>query len=108
MNKLFAVIALVALMLSSCKKETIVCTGTAKSFSTDANPVIQSTCSTSGCHSSGSHSGPGALVTYTQIFNNRSSIRDDVASGRMPQGSSLTSAQKEAIACWIDQGALNN
>lgn len=108
MKKSLAVVAVVALMFSACKKDSVSCTGTAKSFATDANPVIQATCATSGCHSTGSSSGPGALVTYTQIFNSKSTIKSQVSSGAMPQGSTLTSAQKEAIVCWIDQGAPNN
>lgn len=86
---------------------TITCSG-AQSFSTDVNPIIQSFCAISGCHASGSTNGPGALTTYQQIFNNRSEIRTAVANGSMPQNSTLSSSQKSAIICWIDNGATNN
>ena len=98
----------------SCKKSadntsSIDCTGNAKSFTTDVNPIIQNSCATnSGCHGSGSHNGPGELLTYTEIFNSRSAIRPAVLSGAMPQAGSLTTAEKTSIICWIDNGALNN
>ena len=101
-------------ILYACNKSTdtiaaVDCSGTAKSFSTDVNPIIQATCtSNSGCHGSGSNNGPGELLTYSEIFNARSSIRSAVVSGLMPKTGSLTSAQKNAIICWIDNGASNN
>ena len=84
------------------------CTGEAKSFTTDINPIIQASCTSSGCHGNGSRNGPGALTSYQEIFNARSSIRSAVASGSMPQGGSLPSSQVNAILCWIDNGATNN
>ena len=102
------------ILISSCSKssdspgQNVTCSST-KTFSADANPVIQATCAISpGCHAVGSISGPGALTNYTQVFNARSAIRAAVASGTMPQGGSLTTAQKQAILCWIDSGAPNN
>lgn len=82
---------------------------TARTFAADAQPVIQSSCAASiSCHAAGSANGPGALTNYSQIFNARAAIRSAVASGRMPQGGTLSSAQKNAIICWIDAGAANN
>ncbi len=111
MKQTVLLLAACALLISSCKKETFTtdCSGAAKSFAADVSPIVQSTCATSsGCHASGSSEGPGALITYAQISGSKSSIKSQVASGAMPQGSSLTSAQKNAIICWIDAGALNN
>lgn len=82
---------------------------TAKSWSTDVSPIIQSSCTTnSGCHGTGSTHGPGALTSYAEVFNSRSAIRSAVASGTMPQNGSLSTAQKNAILCWVDSGATNN
>jgi hypothetical protein len=97
----------------ACTKDTATkssddCSSTPKSFSTDVNPVIQASCATSGCHGAGSNSGPGALVTYSQIFNARSAIRSSVSSGRMPKNRSLTTSEKAKIICWIDSGAPND
>jgi hypothetical protein len=84
------------------------CSGAAKTFSGDVNPIVTSTCAVSGCHASGSTNGPGALTNYNQVFNARSAIRTAVANGTMPKTGSLTTAQKNAILCWIDNGAPNN
>jgi len=84
------------------------CTGPAKSFSSDVNPLIQSFCNKSGCHASGSTNGPGPLTNYSQVFSARAVIRNAVATGLMPKDATLTAAQKNAIVCWIDSGAPNN
>lgn len=87
---------------------TLDCTNVPKSFSTDVDPIVQSFCNASGCHAAGSTNGPGPLTNYTQVFNARASIRPAIASGLMPQGSSLTTAQKNSFLCWIDNGAPEN
>ena len=108
------VMAAVVCLLYACKKSTgstasVDCSGTTRSFATDVNPIIQTSCATnSACHGSGSNNGPGELRTYAEIFNARSAIRAAVLSGAMPQNGSLTTAQKTAIICWIDNGATNN
>jgi hypothetical protein len=103
----------ILILVFACSKNTDSftsdCSGTAKSFASDVSPIIQSYCATnSGCHASGSSNGPGALTTYAQIYNARSEIRAAVSSGVMPQNGSLTTAQKNSIICWIDNGASNN
>jgi len=112
MKKIFIAVT-IAGFLFACSKSadsnSVDCSGVTKSFATDVNPIIQSNCATNaGCHGSGSNNGPGELLTYTEIFNARSIIRSVVYSGQMPQNGSLTSAQKNAIICWIDNGASNN
>jgi hypothetical protein len=83
-------------------------TVTNKAFASDVSPIIQTVCAVAGCHATGSANGPGALTNYTQVFNARTLIRSAVSSGAMPQGSTLSSAQKNSIICWIDSGAPNN
>lgn len=107
----------VSLLIFSCSKSNddggggnnnIDCSGTPKTFSGDANPLIQGVCNQPSCHASGSTNGPGPLTNYTQVFNARSAIRSAVASGAMPRNTTFTAAQKAAIVCWIDSGAPNN
>ncbi len=104
---------MVATSIIACNKTTNTytpdCSGTAPSFKTDVLPLITGSCNTnSGCHASGSHEGPGALTTYTSISSAKVSIRSSVVNATMPQNSTLTSAQKNTIVCWIDNGAANN
>jgi hypothetical protein len=116
MKKVIVCLAGVAVIIIACSKSntngvvtTVDCSGAAKSFPTDVNPIIQSSCASgSGCHASGSNNGPGALITYQQVFNARITIRSAVLSGSMPQNSSLTASQKNTIICWIDNGASSN
>ena len=113
MKKLLICLAGVGIIITACSKgnsavTAVDCTGEAKSFVTDVSPVIQANCTSPGCHNSGSNNGPGALITYQQIFNARISIRAAVASGSMPQGGSLSASQKNTILCWIDNGGANN
>ena len=80
------------------------CSGAAKSFQNDVRPIIQSKCVS--CHSSGGNSP--ALETYSQVKNNASAIRSSIIDGRMPRNGSVTDTQKNTIACWVDNGAVNN
>lgn len=83
-------------------------TVTNKAFAADVNPIIQSSCAISGCHAAGSTNSGGPFTSYSQIAAKSSQIRAAVNSGRMPQGSSLSTAQKNSIICWIDSGSPNN
>ena len=88
---------------------TVNCTTVSnKSFAADVNPIIQATCNVATCHNAGSINGPGPLTSYTEIFNARAAIRQAVSTGVMPKSGSLTTAQKNSIICWVDNGALNN
>lgn len=114
MKKILPISVLLAAALYSCSKsetttpEPANCT-TEKSYATDVAPIIASSCANgSGCHGTGSSNGPGPLLTYSQVFAARNAIRSSVASGSMPKGSALTSTDKNAILCWIDNGATNN
>ena len=121
MKKAFLIISTGFIILYSCSKDsggnggggggtTLNCaTVTNKAFALDVAPIIASACATnSGCHATGSGNGPGPLTTYSQIFAARSSIRSSVNAGTMPKNSSITTAQKNSILCWIDSGAPNN
>jgi hypothetical protein len=87
---------------------SINCSGVTSRFAAEVAPIISSSCAVTGCHASGSGNGPGELLTYNQIFNARSSIRFAVVNRIMPKNTSLTDAQINLIACWIDGGAPNN
>jgi hypothetical protein len=120
MRRLKKGLAIISLLvfISSCSKVSdnngstgfgtspVDCSVTPKTFLADVLPLVQASCG--GCHGTGSNNGPGALTSYTEIFNARAAIRTAVESGRMPQNGSLTGAQKAALFCWMDNGAPNN
>ncbi|MGE5520726.1 MAG: hypothetical protein ACM3VS_12415 [Candidatus Dadabacteria bacterium] len=105
---LVVMVAIVACNKYNGSSYTPDCT-TPATWSADVAPIIQSTCATgSGCHGAGSRKGPGALTSYAQVYNYRTSIRSAVASGSMPPGGGLSASQRNAVLCWIDNGASNN
>jgi len=119
--KKILVIGTICILLFACSKSvsnktnntsgttSIDCSGTAKTFSSDVSPIIQSSCATgSNCHAAGSNNGPGELITYTEIASASASIRAAVLAGIMPKTGSLTTAEKNTIICWIDSGSSNN
>jgi hypothetical protein len=114
MTKITVCLTGIVVIIMACSKNndvvtTVDCSGAAKSFATDVNPIVQSSCATSlSCHASGSSNGPGALTTFQQVFNARIAIRSAVANGTMPQNASLSASQKNTILCWIDNGATSN
>lgn len=110
-------ILLVVALANACKKDsndngsdtgTVDCSTITTTFSGSVSPLMSTSCAKSDCHNSGSLNGPGALTTYTQIFNARAKIRTVVANGSMPRDASFTATQKATITCWIDAGAPNN
>ncbi|TAF50844.1 MAG: hypothetical protein EAZ62_07290 [Sphingobacteriia bacterium] len=84
------------------------CSAVDSKFSTNVSAIIQSSCTGSGCHNAGSTNGPGALTNFAQISANATAIRQSVESGRMPRGITLSTAQRNAISCWVMAGAPNN
>jgi len=91
-------------LIAGCQKDsttspyTPACDGTVKSYATDVAPLISSYCSE--CHSQYS--------TYAKLKASASKVRSVIVNGSMPEGTTLSSAQKDAIICWIDNGTLNN
>ncbi len=102
----------VSILLASCLKnveETIEETPETDpcatiTYAINVKPIIDNNCIQ--CHGTGGNF-PN-LTTYNGTSANASSVKAEVVSRRMPQGSSLTTAEIEAISCWVDAGALNN
>jgi uncharacterized membrane protein len=104
MKRLFFSVLIISVLGSGCSKiasqsaYTPTCSGTAKSYKNDVAPIVRSACD--HCHA--------GLSSYSSLVAAQSSVRSVVVSGAMPRDASLSTAQKDAIACWIDNGALNN
>ncbi|MGZ3922520.1 MAG: hypothetical protein ACXVBJ_02045 [Flavisolibacter sp.] len=107
-------IPILIIALASCSKaatenSAIDCSGPAKTYSLDVSNVLRTSCNDdSGCHGSGSKNGPGELLNFQQVFNARTAIRSAIRSGQMPLNGKLTTEQKNAILCWINNGSPNN
>jgi len=83
------------------------------SFSAQIQPLIQTNCSTSGCHAT---PGPGkpALNDHAQISSNASQIRNVIKKepgdpNFMPLGGQkLADSLIQQFGCWIEQGLQDN
>lgn len=73
-------------------------------YTLSIKPIMDANCVQ--CHSAGGNF-PN-LSTYNGVSANAASVKAETVSRRMPQGGSLTSAEIEAISCWVDAGAINN
>lgn len=73
-------------------------------YAISVKPIIDANCIQ--CHGSGG-TFPN-LTTYNGTSANAAIVKAETSSRRMPQGGTLTTAEIEAIACWVDGGALNN
>jgi len=73
-------------------------------FAKNVKPIIDANCV--DCHGNGG-SFPN-LTSYSAISSNANSIKSEVASRRMPKGSSLTQLEIDVIVCWVESGALDN
>ena len=77
--------------------------GAAATFSAIVKPIIDGRCVS--CHNGSRFPD---LRTYDGVKNSASLVKSEVANRSMPQGSSLTNAQIQAIVSWVDNGAQNN
>lgn len=75
------------------------------SFTASISPIISSKCAINTCHN-------GTQFPDFRVFQNvqgsAAQIKTLTGNGTMPQEGSLTQAEKDMIACWVDDGALNN
>ncbi|MEM9856887.1 MAG: hypothetical protein AAF843_06010 [Bacteroidota bacterium] len=77
------------------------------SFSNEIEAIISSNCAVSGCHVA--NTGRVNFNVLSNIQNKAQQIKSRTQSGSMPPGNrSITQTQIDLIACWVDDGALDN
>ena len=75
------------------------------SFSTSISTIIQTNCVVTGCHNGSQF--PDFRV-FKNIHDNAAQIKKLTGNRTMPDEGSLTQAEIDLIACWVDDGALDN
>jgi len=75
------------------------------SFSTSISNIISQNCAVSSCHA-GSQSPD--FRQFSNIQSNASRIKIRTQNKTMPKNGSLSQEEIDLIACWVDDGALNN
>lgn len=77
-------------------------------YSTQIKTILETNCTGSNCHSTGG-SAPFAISNFSAVQSRAADIKSRTASGNMPKGGpKLPQSQIDLIACWVDDGALDN
>lgn len=83
---------------------------TAVTYTQNVKPILDTSCATSGCHSTTSNAAGLILETYAQAkdaFENRYALgRMQSQGASMPPSGNLPSASIDIIRNWRDQGYL--
>jgi len=74
------------------------------SWASDIKPIIETKCSVSGCHDG---TRPDLRV-FANAKANAKNMKSKTQDRSMPKEGSLTDAEIQLIACWVDDGALAN
>jgi len=92
---------------STCSTAPACPTAGAPSYESVVVPILQSSCIP--CHGTNDQGGFDSS-SYTQVFNERSAILDQVSGCMMPplNGGQLTATQRIALTGWLECGAPNN
>lgn len=75
------------------------------SYSSSVSSIIQSNCSISGCHAG---TITPDLRSFSTIQQYADRIRARTSAKTMPPTGPLTQSEINAIACWVNDGAMNN
>ena len=77
------------------------------SYGADILPIMANSCAINGCHD-GSNSTLPNFNNLIEVQANASMIKSRTQSRNMPKTGSLTQNQIDLIACWVDDGAIEN
>ena len=89
----------------NCTKavETTITSGI--SFQASIRPIIERSCAIPACHDG---TGNISYLVFENIKKNPADIKNRTQTRNMPKTGTLTDAEIELIACWVDDGAPNN
>ena len=90
---------------NGCKISKTIDVTTGVSLRNDIKPIIDQNCALSTCH--GGARSPD-LRSLNSIINSASRIKARTGNRSMPLGRTLSQTQIDLIACWVDDGALDN
>lgn len=90
---------------SGCEVTQTVRVRSGISFAQSIAPIIERSCAINDCHNGSQF--PDFRV-FKNIHDSARDIKELTADGTMPQEGTLTQTEINMIACWVDDGALNN
>ena len=75
------------------------------SYTASIDPIIEKNCAISGCHNGSQFPD---FRNFNNIQANAAQIKTLTGNRTMPENGSLTQAEIDMIACWVDDGAADN
>lgn len=90
---------------TDCESSQSVRVNSGVSFAADIQPIITNSCAINDCHNGNQF--PDFRV-FKNIKDNAANVKKLTGDGTMPDEGSITQAQIDAIACWVDDGAIQN
>jgi hypothetical protein len=106
-----AIAFILGIYLSCEKKEyrNLDCAKHPHSFTANIKPIINASCAVSGCHGSGSANGDYTTYAGIKAAVDAKTFEESVLyKQNMPSSGPLPTEQRQAIKCWIEEGAPNN
>lgn len=76
-------------------------------YSAHIKPIIETKCTLDGCHN-GTGAGLPNFYEFENLQERAQLVKQLTSSREMPRVGRLTRAQIDSIACWVDNGALEN
>lgn len=117
MNKFLLLITSIVVLFTACKYdneeslyEANTCETDEVTYSVNIAPIIQNSCATTDCHSTGG-SAPGDFSTYEGLSNSLNSgsfVNRVLVQKDMPPNEALSDCEIDQIQAWVDAGSLNN
>lgn len=96
---------IVAKDASGCESRQTIRIRSGISFAVSISPIIQNNCAINGCHNGSQF--PDFRV-FKNIQDNAARIKTHTSNRTMPIGRVLSQTQIDLIACWVDDGAIQN
>ena len=90
---------------SGCEVTQHITVSSGVSYSATVSGIIKNNCAVSGCHAG--TQAPDFRV-FKNIHDNAAQIKTLTGNRTMPQNGTLTQEQIDLIACWVDDGSLEN
>lgn len=92
-----------------CETSITVTVSTGVSYNDIVKPIIDTSCAISNCHD-GSNAAVPNWTSLATVQTNANNIKTKTGDGSMPPAGQpdLTTEQIQSIACWVDDGALDN
>ena len=92
---------------NGCETTEVVTVLNGTSYTNSVSSIIANNCATANCHVSGT--GRQDFTDFATVQANATGIMSRTASGDMPRGGgTLTQGEIDLIACWVNDGALDN